>query len=133
MIRSCLLLAALGLIALSSLPAPGQTKPAGSASTSGPCSPVVSGNNDSLTINCSIDKTQGNSLEDLIQLVRPAVVEVAVVITDKSQMKPTAESLPQSVKDCFGNTPQCLSAQGSSLIKMAILSPRVMWQARSSD
>lgn len=84
---------ALLLSCLFAVPCIGQTRP-GSASTSGPCSPAISGNNNNVTLeNCTPEKRT----TDLIESVRPAVVQVYVRITDVPL--PT-----KPVPDCFAAT-----------------------------
>jgi hypothetical protein len=51
------------------IPCWSQTTTTGKAETKGPCSPAVTGSNDTFTINCGIDKKQGQRMLDILNKI----------------------------------------------------------------
>lgn len=111
--KSPFMVAALALAVILPWPSYGQTTSTGTATTVGPCSPAVSGNNDSFTITCGgIDKSQGQKMlailnKILANQVNPEevnrkldeILKALAASADRTLTVPQAKAIADAAKD----------------------------------
>jgi hypothetical protein len=84
----------LGLILLLiALPCWGQTTTTGKAESAGACSPAVSGNNNTFTIKCGIDKKQGQKMLDILNKILANQIDPDAVMRKLDEIKKDVEQL----------------------------------------
>jgi len=96
-----------GLIALMFCVCPycwGQTARTGTAETKGPCSPAVTGDKNTFTINCGIDKKQGQRMLDILNKILANQLDPQVVMSKLDEiLKDVNPNVPSKTYFCDGH------------------------------
>ncbi len=95
-----------GLILFVLLAAPcwGQATTTGTADTKGPCSPAVTGSKNTFTINCGIDKKQGQKMLDILNKILANQLDPQAVMTKLDEiLNAVNPNVPAKAYFCDGH------------------------------
>jgi len=85
------------------IPCWSQTTTTGKAETKGPCSPAVTGSNDTFTIDCGIDKKQGQKMLDILNKILANQLDPEAVMAKLDEiLKAVNPNLPVKTYFCNG-------------------------------
>jgi hypothetical protein len=91
------------LLLLIPLPCRSQTTTTGTAETKGPCSPAVTGSKNTFTINCGIDKKQGQKMLEILNKILANQLDPQAVMSKLDEiLKAVNPNIPAKTYFCNG-------------------------------